>query len=566
MNYEDLLSWVNDWANKEIVNGENIKELLTYKGISFWWFVNETLFYQLLRKISFINNSKIIHQNQKKRNILLFFTKNISPHVLLAYYMFSSLFFKLIDGLLFRKKTFRNSKKIMIIYTGARPVLKEPNYYAPIINRFKKKKGNYHFVTAYASFNKPNFALNAIIDRLRYQREIPHKLLEAYWSFDVWNAEREGRKHLSKIWENIRENKGFKESFGHKNKNMRLLTKDILNDYFFGFRLGRNLRDIEMAKRMIDHEKPDIIIVGSEYTNFERAVCIAAKLKGTPTLAIQHGTMHPYHPGYIYLKEDISSEGSVESPYCPITDKIAVYGPYAKKILTEISSYPNDSVVITGQPRYDILSKAEEIFNKEKTFEKLNLDKNKKVILWATYSHGLTKEENEKYFYVVYSAVKELYDDVQLIVKPHPCECYDYKNISSMREKISKEIGFNPIIVDPFYNTFELLHTCDLMITGYSTTGLEAMILDKNVIIMNLIDEQHIIPYVESGAALGVYKEEDLIINIKNTLYDKEIKEKLKKAREKFVYEHAYLQDGKATERVCDLIEDMIKNEKCILK
>jgi hypothetical protein len=53
-------------------------------------------------------------------------------------------------------------------------------------------------------------------------------------------------------------------------------------------------------------------------------------------------------------------------------------------------------------------------------------------------------------------------------------------------------------------------------------------------------------------------------MNIKKLLYDKESQEKLKKARNKSVYEHACKQDGKTTEMVCDLIEEMILNKNKI--
>lgn len=42
-------------------------------------------------------------------------------------------------------------------------------------------------------------------------------------------------------------------------------------------------------------------------------------------------------------------------------------------------------------------------------------------------------------------------------------------------------------------------------------------------------------------------------------LYGEDGREKLKEAREKFVHEHSYQRDGKSTERVVKLIEQMVK-------
>lgn len=56
-----------------------------------------------------------------------------------------------------------------------------------------------------------------------------------------------------------------------------------------------------------------------------------------------------------------------------------------------------------------------------------------------------------------------------------------------------------------------------------------------------------------------MYKKKDLIAAIKRGLHDEDIREKLRVAREKFVYEHSYKRDGESAERVIKLIERMVK-------
>jgi hypothetical protein len=65
-------------------------------------------------------------------------------------------------------------------------------------------------------------------------------------------------------------------------------------------------------------------------------------------------------------------------------------------------------------------------------------------------------------------------------------------------------------------------------------------------------------PYYKE-VTLRVSSEADLIPAIKKALYDEKTIEKIKAEGKKFVYDHAYKQDGKATERLVDLIERMIK-------
>ena len=48
------------------------------------------------------------------------------------------------------------------------------------------------------------------------------------------------------------------------------------------------------------------------------------------------------------------------------------------------------------------------------------------------------------------------------------------------------------------------------MLTKDSTTAMEAIALNKPVIVLNLGGEPDVVDYVEHCVALGVYKEEDL--------------------------------------------------------
>jgi hypothetical protein len=59
--------------------------------------------------------------------------------------------------------------------------------------------------------------------------------------------------------------------------------------------------------------------------------------------------------------------------------------------------------------------------------------------------------------------------------------------------------------------------------------------------------------------ALGVYKEEDLKPTIKKLLGSNSI---LAKNRERYIKKYLYKIDGKATERVAKLIEEMIEESK----
>jgi len=212
-------------------------------------------------------------------------------------------------------------------------------------------------------------------------------------------------------------------------------------------------------------------------------------------------------------------------------------------------------LVVTGQPRYDILYHADKIYDKEKFFKKYNLNPDHKIILWTTQCHGLSEEENIKNFKTVFETMRNL-KDVTLVIKQHPGEGRRY---TKMIGKYLNKYKLNAVVMPRDSDTYEQIFVCDLMMTRHSTTAMEAVALNKPVIILNLSGEPDPVEYVKEGVALGVYKEEDLKPVIERLLKDDS---ELAKNRKRYIEKYLYKIDGKATERVVKLIGEMIEESK----
>ncbi|PKP61393.1 MAG: hypothetical protein CVT88_00225 [Candidatus Altiarchaeales archaeon HGW-Altiarchaeales-1] len=581
---DEIYAWMNSWSNKKIKKDKNFKELITYEGVSLWWFADRwlrendmylTKLVSVQQIINYLNDPKNEINNKTgdeiNRELSEKFLKdiNINKIKLTAIYHLINLkqYFRYYYLKIFKRNSLieekLGGKKILIISesgcyrTKIDPITKKESkideYFEPIIKELKRR--DYTLKVIDVDFT-PKINLNDLREKNAPSWGFYEQYLNKTISLKV-NCE---RKKLEELWKKLKVNKEFINSFDYEIKNKKINIYPYLKDSFsaiFKYRFPEAVKRIETIKRMIEIETPDLVLLQGEADSFGRCAVTAAKLRGIPVVAILHGLLSPYNCAYMHSKDDISSEGSIKYTYCPIPDKTAVYGPCDTKTLTEIHAYPEDSVIVTGQPRYDSLARAKEIYNKEKTFEKLNLDKNKRLIVWATNSY-IFNESSKKDIYAVFDSIKKISDDFQLIIKKHP----GYYMDDSVYNKIYQEkFGIHPLITKEA-DTSELLYASDLVIIEDSTVGIEAIILGKPVIRINFSGHQEVMPYVSSGAALGCYKEEDLIIDIKKALYDKETKEKLKNAREKFSYEYAYLPDGKATERVCNLIEEMIKESK----
>ncbi len=217
-----------------------------------------------------------------------------------------------------------------------------------------------------------------------------------------------------------------------------------------------------------------MILLTNEYGEFEHALVVAAKLKSVPTLAVQHGVITPTHYGYIFEKEDKSK--------VILPDVTCVYGQYHYDLLTKESIYGPEQVVVTGQPRHDILYYAERIYSREKFLARYRVSPDHRILLWTTQCHGLSIEENTRNFTTVFGVMQNI-KNVTLLIKQHPSEGEVYTKII---EDYLAKYKIDAILAPKSSDTYEQLFFCDLLMTKSSTTAMEAVALNKPVIILNL--------------------------------------------------------------------------------
>jgi len=336
---------------------------------------------------------------------------------------------------------------------------------------------------------------------------------------------------LERVWERI-------ESYLMKRKRRSMASfyvkaaqkpKDSRTDLYV---IGVASRIAHYSMMLLGVKKPDVVIVLTEGIMPAKIAVAAARLGKIPTLLLlQLGMLGKNYECPSFLADKISVPGDF------IKDLVINCGVDAKR------------VVVTGRPTYDALVRAEDRFDRAEICRRLELNPARKILVYCT--ENLPLRDTEKIVRAICKAMKSL-PDVQFIIKVHPSELS-----VSIYHKVAREVGVQPLITKE-ESIYEILFACDLMITGFSTTALDAMILDKPVITTNFTGLPDPIPFAESGAAIGVYREKDLEPAIREGLYHDSVKERLRRDREKFVYEQTYLKDGKATERIVDLIEQMV--------
>lgn len=238
-------------------------------------------------------------------------------------------------------------------------------------------------------------------------------------------------------------------------------------------------------------------------------------------------------------------------------DVACVAGPASKALFLR-NGIPEDAIVVTGQPRYDSFINIGTPKEKNSILEHLGLDKGTPVVAVATQpfvEDGLwTAVQRARFLERVVAAVLEA--SGQPLIKLHPRET----GVAAYRSLLSTLNNVRVPILQDEVDIAIVLTACDALLTVSSTIGLEAMMFGLPVIAFEegATGKTDVLGYVQYGAAVGVYSEKELAPSIAAVLFDPRTRAGLAKASERYVYDHAYLQDGLAAARVASVITSRV--------
>lgn len=345
-------------------------------------------------------------------------------------------------------------------------------------------------------------------------------------------------KNYRQVFKVLLSDNNFKKIFRYKNISILGMILDKLSSIFLKD-FPRICENIDLVRGLCERNNIKLVILRNDSKELEKTIIYICRLFNIPSLVVQHGVL-----------------ALDKGHYTVLADKVAVWGQAS---IEKYKKFGNDirKFEITGNPRFDILLDWKPEITKELFFRKLGLDTRKKTILFASQQvNKFTSYWTDDFFVamarVIIKIIKESIDK-QLIIKTDPYEDpAPYKDIIRYgnRDNIS-------IVTDmPIY---DLLFHSDVLLTLDSTAGLEAMVFDKPVVTLNLGKRSDRVPYAEKGAAIGVYKEEDLPLAIERALTDQKTIEQLRLGRKAFIEEYAFKIDGKSAERISNLIKNVTK-------
>lgn len=437
--------------------------------------------------------------------------------------------------------TFINEIKIRIFNKNKKKILIYDYHYHNIIIDKLLKHSNYNLVLFE---DKQDIIKNLkFIKFFRINKKLSYKFIQSFKTYKIRKTQNLMATHYIQIWKNKIKESEFQQQFYYNNISYWPVVKNRIY-----YTIVKDFKDIIgfilTAFKIFSSNKYNLLILHADARIRHRILTFVANKMNIPSLVIQHGiTGHhtTFVPSY--------------------ATKLAVWGDISKDFLVKYGM-PLNQIYITGAPRFDeyIYLKQNEYKQKRKKIKVYNnfgIDLDKNLYVFATvhnhfYSIGsafdLNNLEIEKYFKMTIKAMKNL-PDSHLIIKLHRGDTHE-----DIPESIKETFNVKNVSIIKDYDIKDLIIACDCFITNYSTTILEAMLCNKPVLLIDFRKIEQVIP-------LEKYNLFDRISNYKALL------EKMKNIRDSpvpvekyliFLKDYLYKIDGLSTNRVLNLIDDLI--------
>ena len=261
----------------------------------------------------------------------------------------------------------------------------------------------------------------------------------------------------------------------------------------------------------------------------------------------------------IAQKYNVKSYSIIPSPPTPspqITDgyhadKLFLEGAQGVEVM-KMLGYDQKRFEVVGGARYDHYKLMNSKNSKNILEKNLQISKEKKLIVIAMSRWHVNDEKWISDFIKFCNK-----NNFEVILKIHPTYKVASQNVSENKIRLiaSKCTGMRYMITyDADLPT--LLSASDLVITDWSSVGLEAILLDKPLIQVSFTTEEieTYVRYFDFGASIHItnYKELENIIN--QILIEEKNLEQLKLGRKKITEQYNFRNDGKAAQRIYEIL------------
>jgi hypothetical protein len=262
--------------------------------------------------------------------------------------------------------------------------------------------------------------------------------------------------------------------------------------------LPARLRETVRARRLLAALRPAVVLMVDEYGRTEWVA--AAHQLGIPVAAVQHGIIHPWHPGYQHR-----SRPAVR----PVPERTYCFGDYERQLLLDLGGYRSEEVVVSGSPRLDLMGEGAAPADVARIRAKVGVAPDEKLLVVSTTFAAVYRR-----FYtpVAFAALLgQPMPGIRVVVKLHPGEAD-----GDLYRQLLAELGASdgiprdePIIVKRI-DLYHLLAAADGHLGLYSTVLTEAVVTGTPNFLAAVQASSDLIGYVQAGVAVPVRTAEEL--------------------------------------------------------
>ncbi|MFP4469402.1 MAG: hypothetical protein ACLFPE_01890 [Bacteroidales bacterium] len=262
-----------------------------------------------------------------------------------------------------------------------------------------------------------------------------------------------------------------------------------------------------------------------------KVILDAAKRNRIAAIGIQHGNIHDLHPAYKFTQKDMYDHA--------MPDVTLAWGEKWKNFLVNKANFPKEKVEVTGQVRTDIIPALKQ--------KGVNIFTENTVNVVFASQPQRDPELRFRAAWDVFTAMKELGTGFYLYIKLHPGEHRSEKYYHSIAEKA----GCRNYTILGVVDLYEVIASCEVLITCFSTVGTETVYFNKPLIILDHL-KQDIQQYHRDGVAWQAIDSGQLKNIIESISSGKLVIDS--EAYRRFIRLNAFKIDGKAADRVLEVI------------
>ena len=538
------------------INGKKISDLFTIRKVSLWhyhkfrsYFIVTNLFHEIeiieklkpnFEKISCYVANQLLGTYYKSTQVYLHLPAQ-GTGKLFNGNLFNYLIFFILRILLgsFQHMKLKHANHIIIDHTIKQKILS--------INTLKPKFGNYNLEYLFEKLGRDfiilddveipkiksdqKFRLKAYLFNNRRKRIYGEPIIfRALFSISIWQKLKEETAIIKSQYRNIEPVLTSAEDQlilnvvrSLHNSSKYFLFKYYAYNFFFQKYSFHSISSI-------DENSPRI-----------KSVLDAAKNNNMTTFGIQHGVIHDLQPNYHFTPED--KKRNVTPDYT------LVWGQLWQRKLYKQCNYPENTLINTGFIRTDIIPR----LKNTNIRNILNLKDSLHVVVFASQPIS-DKAMRKQVAYDVFSSLREIKESI-LVVKLHPAET----NEIAYYKSIAKEAKLDEVIFTSEIDLYLLLSRANIVVTSFSTVGLESVFFNKPLIIIDPL-KQDVQNYYKDGIAFQATDSKALLSYIRKINSGELFLDQ--KKYDSYLVDQVTKIDGNVSKRCLDFIKTYSKKVK----